>query len=147
MQRHCDLGYDILQQIPLGMPAFYQWRGSQSLASTRSQDNPFLVQAASIAVTHHEKWDGSGYPRGLRGEDIPLEARIVAIADVYDALSHARPYKPALPEQKVLDIMREGAGSHFDLQVFDAFEKALDEFRAIKEEYSDPPIVARAEYA
>uniref|UniRef100_B8DR06 Metal dependent phosphohydrolase n=1 Tax=Nitratidesulfovibrio vulgaris (strain DSM 19637 / Miyazaki F) TaxID=883 RepID=B8DR06_NITV9 len=77
--------------------------------------------AATIAGTHHERWDGSGYPRGLSGEGIPLEGRIVAVADVFDALTSKRPYKPAFELDKALGIMREGRGTHFDPRPLDAF--------------------------
>ena len=77
--------------------------------------------AARIAQTHHEKWDGSGYPLGLSGTDIPLEGRIVAVADVFDALSSARPYKKPFSRAKCFEILEEGRGQHFDPQVLDAF--------------------------
>lgn len=96
-----------------------------------------LVLARDIALSHHEKWDGSGYPRGLSGEDIPLSARIVAIADVYDALINDRVYRPAMPEDKALAIMRGGRGTHFDPTVFDAFIKSLPEFRRIRRELAN----------
>jgi len=84
-------------------------------------DIPLLILAKNIALSHHEKWDGRGYPQGLRGEEIPLAARIVAIADVYDALMCDRVYRKALPKEKALAIMMEGRGVHFDPTVFDCF--------------------------
>lgn len=119
MKTHCAIGAEILQQenrIPAPM---------------QTERNPFLEMAASIALGHHEWWDGSGYPQGLSGEHIPLEARIVAVADVYDALSSARPYKAAFPEDKVLDIMEKQIGSHFDPAVYQAFCRSLTTFREI----------------
>lgn len=83
----------------------------------------YLRPALNIPYCHHEKWDGSGYPRGLKGQEIPLEARIFAIADVFDALSSDRPYRNALPVPKVLQIIQESRGSHFDPQVVDAFSR------------------------
>ncbi len=77
----------------------------------------FLQTAVDIPYCHHEKWDGSGYPRGLKGEAIPLAARIFALVDVYDALTSDRPYRKAWPEEKVLDHIRSLAGTHFDPQV------------------------------
>jgi putative two-component system response regulator len=77
--------------------------------------------AARIAQSHHERWDGSGYPLGLKGEDIPLEGRIVAVADVFDALSSRRPYKPPFPRDQCFEILREGRGRQFDPAVLDAF--------------------------
>src|SRR5690606_4028853 len=73
-----------------------------------------LDMAARIALTHHEKWDGSGYPIGLAGEDIPIEGRITAVADVFDALSTRRAYKPAFPLEKCFSILEEGREKHFD---------------------------------
>ncbi len=81
----------------------------------------FLRPCLDIPYCHHEKWDGSGYPRGLRGERIPLMARIFAVVDVYDALSSDRPYRAAWPEQKVIEYLREQSGTHFDPQVVEAF--------------------------
>ncbi len=95
---------------------------------------PLLDCAASIARSHHERWDGRGYPHGLAGERIPLEARIVAVVDVFDALTSDRPYRPALPLDDAVDIVREGAGSHFDPDVVRAFLACLDEILAIRRE-------------
>jgi PAS domain S-box-containing protein len=86
-------------------------------------DFPVLQLAAEIALTHHERWDGTGYPAGLAGEQIPIAGRIVAVADVFDALTHARPYKAAWPLERALRTIREGAGLHFDPAVVAAFEQ------------------------
>ena len=88
-------------------------------------------------MTHHEKWDGSGYPQGLRGEAIPLEARIVALADVYDALTSGRPYKQPFSAEKALEIIREGIGKHFDPQIHEAFSASVDEIQAIQSSLTD----------
>jgi PAS domain S-box-containing protein len=82
---------------------------------------PYLSKALEIPHCHHEKWDGSGYPRGLKGEEIPLSARIFAVVDVYDALTSDRPYRPAWTKEKALDHIREQTGKHFDPQVVEAF--------------------------
>ena len=102
-----------------------------------SDTDNLMRTAANIALNHHERWSGDGYPNGLKGEDIPIEARLTTVADVYDALSSVRPYKPAFPEEKVLALMREGIGTQFDPQVFDAFERSLDNFRSIQESLKD----------
>jgi len=91
----------------------------------------FIQMAARIAAYHHEKWNGTGYPSGLKGEDIPLEARITGLVDVYDALSHKRHYKEAWPEEKVIEILKEGRGTHFDPQILDLFLANLDTMRGI----------------
>ncbi len=85
----------------------------------------YLRPALDIPYCHHEKWDGTGYPRGLKGEQIPLVARIFAVVDVYDALTSDRPYRPAWPKEKVLEHIRAGAGTHFDPQVVEAFFQLL----------------------
>jgi putative two-component system response regulator len=90
-------------------------------------DNPVVQLAEVIARTHHERWDGTGYPEGLAGEAIPLVGRIVAVADVFDALTNARPYKPAFPVERAVSIIREGAGSHFQPAAVQAFLAVLDE--------------------
>lgn len=93
--------------------------------------------AVNIPLAHHEKWDGTGYPRGLAGDAIPLEARIVAIADVYDALRAKRCYKPAFSPEKTLSIIQQDAGSHFDPALVELTVAAFEEFEAILTEYSD----------
>jgi putative two-component system response regulator len=90
-----------------------------------------LKLAETIARTHHEKWNGAGYPAGLAGEQIPIEGRIVALADVFDALTSKRPYKDAYPLEKAVDIVQKDSGSHFDPRVADAFLAHLDDIQAI----------------
>ncbi|KMN34968.1 chemotaxis protein CheY [Chromobacterium sp. LK1] len=97
----------------------------------------FLRHAREIAYSHQEKWDGSGYPQGLAGSDIPVSARLMAVADVYDALISRRPYKAALSHEQAVAIIQEGSGSHFDPDVVSAFLAISDTFRAIAERYAD----------
>lgn len=97
----------------------------------------YLKLGETIALTHHEKWDGSGYPNGLAGEKIPESGRIVAIADVFDALSSKRPYKDAFSIEKSFKIIEEGNGCHFDPSVVKAFFNITEEILAIKEKYQD----------
>ncbi|MBK8573873.1 MAG: response regulator [Holophagaceae bacterium] len=92
---------------------------------------PFIQMGARIAIGHHEKWDGSGYPKGLRGEAITLEARITALVDVYDAVSNRRHYKEPWPEEQVVDLIQKGSGVHFDPRLVELFLANLDRFRAI----------------
>jgi len=97
-----------------------------------------LLQAARcVAITHHEKWDGSGYPNGLKGEEIPIFGRIVAVADVFDALTTVRPYKKAWTVEAALQMIEEGAGKHFDPGLMPAFKAALPQMLKIKEQYSE----------
>ena len=121
MKTHTTLGRDAIQHAEdqLGMPV------------------EFLQYAKEIAYGHQEKWDGSGYPQGLAGEAIPLSARIMAVADVYDALISRRVYKEGMPHAKAVDIMREGRGSHFDPDILDAFLGMLDEFQRIAQKFAD----------
>jgi len=88
-------------------------------------------------LSHHEKWDGSGYPTGLKGIEIPIACRITAIADVFDALTTKRPYKEAFSVEKSLAIIREGRGNHFDPDVVDAFLSIQDEILTIKKQYNE----------
>lgn len=99
---------------------------------------PVLQVACSIAQHHHEKWDGSGYPNALKGADIPVEARIVAICDVFDALTSIRPYKVAWSVEKAIDFLKENAGSHFDPNLVALFIKILPEIEAIRARFCDP---------
>ncbi|MDR1855775.1 MAG: response regulator [Desulfovibrio sp.] len=105
MKRHTEYGAKIVDRI----------QGDSTVKKT------FLHHARRMAATHHEKWDGTGYMQGLAGEDIPLEGRIMAYADVYDALISDRPYKRPFPKDEALRIMREGAGRHFDPHMMKAF--------------------------
>ncbi|OGR40331.1 MAG: two-component system response regulator [Desulfovibrionales bacterium GWA2_65_9] len=115
MRRHTVMGADIL-------------RGGSS---------KYLETGADIALSHHEKWDGSGYPRNLAGEDIPLFGRICAVADVFDALTTKRPYKEAYSNERAIKIMTQGRGAHFDPKLFDIFLSNLSLFEAIQQEYRD----------
>jgi putative two-component system response regulator len=130
IQTHAQIGHEIL---------------------TGSED-PVLELGATIALTHHERVDGAGYPRGLRGEAIPLVGRIAAIADVFDALTHDRVYREAFSTAKALEMLREETGKHFDPEVVDAFEAALPEIEDLGERYPDsddgedrPPLFAAPE--
>lgn len=111
--------------------------GARLLEDARS---PVVEMARVIALSHHEKWDGTGYPNCLAGKDIPLVGRIVAIADVFDALTSSRPYKAAWPINKAVAEIKRGAGSHFDPELVDCFEKALPEIIEVSQMYQDEPV-------
>ena len=100
-------------------------------------ENSFLGYAMEIAYSHHEKWDGSGYPLGLKGETIPLAGRLMAIADVYDALISKRVYKPPFPHAKAVDVISEGRGTHFDPVLVDAFLAINESFRLTAIRFAD----------
>jgi len=110
--------------------------GAAILAGSRS---PMLQMARQIALCHHEQWDGRGHPRGLRGPDIPESARIVALIDVYDALTHDRVYRPALSQAKAVEIIRSGRGTHFEPRLVDLFFQVLPEIEAIATAHPDWP--------
>ncbi|MGB1927159.1 MAG: HD-GYP domain-containing protein, partial [Rubripirellula sp.] len=134
---HCGIGSEIMNPHADDIDPTVREHatiGSKILGSTRS---PLLKLAAIIAGSHHEKWDGSGYPHGLSGEEIPIEGRIVAVADVFDALSSSRPYKEAFPISKCIEILEQGRGKHFDPAVLDAFQRKQDEIIAVQQEYVD----------
>ncbi len=113
MQTHSRIGYDILSK----------------------SDAPIFQMAADIALHHHERWDGTGYPDNLEGNDIPVSARVVALADVFDALTMKRPYKEAWPLDQVIATIRETAGSHFEPAMVQAFDAVLDGICKIKVEW------------
>ena len=115
MQTHSSVGYKIL---------------------SKSSDAPILLMAATVALRHHEKWDGSGYPDGLAGEAIPEMARIVAIADVFDALSMTRPYKEAWPLDRIMETLTGSAGTHFDPRLVEHFVRILPRILAIKDDWN-----------
>ena len=142
MQKHTCIGKRVIERLPQ-----HEWDelrkhvqiGAQILDIPRS---PVLQMAARIALTHHEWWDGNGYPLGLAGEDIPLEGRITAVADVFDALSSKRPYKRPFPREKCFQIIEEERGTHFDPAVVDAFFSMRDHIVKIQIELADADLDA-----
>ncbi len=117
IKRHSSLGGDALKAV-----------------EAQIEGTSYLTLGKEIAYAHHEKWDGSGYPLGLKGEEIPLSARIVALADVYDALTSKRVYKDAFSHEKAVEIIQNDSGTHFDPDVVEAFLSHTDDFRRIREE-------------
>jgi len=111
MKSHVNVGVDAIEKI-----------------MSNADEHQFLRHALLFTKTHHEKWDGTGYPSGLKGNDIPLEGRLMAIADVYDALISVRPYKEAFSHEKACKIIEDGKGTHFDPILIDVFLKISDEF-------------------
>ena len=103
-----------------------------------NSETPLVQMARDICLGHHEKWDGSGYPHGLKGVYIPISARIVAIADVFDALIHKRVYKDEIPVDHAIRLMQEGRGSHFDPDLLDIFISLKEEMTEIAFDYSNP---------
>lgn len=121
MKSHVSRGHDIIVKA----------------ADAMGEMGEYLGIAQSIILTHHEKWDGSGYPQGLVGEAIPLEGRLMAIADVYDALRSARPYKQAMPHDYALAQMKQSSGKHFDPTLFALFEQLDHQLDDINQAFSD----------
>lgn len=99
--------------------------------------SPLMEMAKAVAITHHEKWDGSGYPNSLIAKEIPLVGRIIAIADVFDALTSKRPYKPAWTIERAIELIQNESGKHFDPELVDCFIDNMDEILAIKEKFSE----------
>lgn len=137
IQQHCDLGNQIVGDQDLADWQQFSTHTKVGARIMNSGRSPILNMATRIAMTHHEKWDGSGYPNGLAGTEIPIEGRITAVADVFDALSSKRPYKDAFPVEKCFRIITEGRGSHFDPDVTDAFLARRDEIVATMHALSD----------
>ncbi len=125
MKTHAQLGADAIME-------------AESLLGNK--ETSFLVFAREITACHHEKWDGSGYPTGLKGEEIPLSARLMAVADVYDALISRRVYKPAFSHEKAVALILQGRGTHFDPDIIDIFETMTDAFKAIAQRFSDDSV-------
>jgi putative two-component system response regulator len=121
MKRHPILGRDAIRSAEIRVKS----------------EGSFLRVASEIAYGHHERWDGKGYPQGIGEDEIPLSARLMALADVYDALISKRVYKPAMPHAAAVAVIREGRGTHFDPEVLDAFLALSDEFDAIARRFSD----------
>jgi putative two-component system response regulator len=137
MQRHCSFARKIL--APLGEREWRTLRTHSQLGASLLQisSSPILMLAARIAQTHHEWWNGAGYPLGLAGEDIPLEGRITAVGDVFDALSTPRSYKVPIPREQCFAIMEEERGTHFDPRVLDAFFARSEEVIQVQIEYME----------
>ena len=110
---------------------------TRAMNTVSEEDSGYLNEARNLAQYHHEKWNGAGYPCGLAGEDIPLSARVMAVADVFDALVSKRPYKDGFSFEKAMGIIQEGSGTHFDPNVVNAFLEASDEVREIMNSYME----------
>jgi putative two-component system response regulator len=120
----------------------HTWIGHQILSGSGSA---LLELGATIALTHHEKWDGSGYPRRLAGNAIPLEGQVAAVADVFDALTSHRPYRPAFSIEKAVEIMRAERGHHFDPRLVDLFLENIDEVTELRDRYTPADATAPVE--
>ena len=131
MKRHALMGKDIIS-LSLG-----NIQRNDELDATTSSAPDLLMMAERIAISHHEWFDGSGYPLGLKGSEIPLEGRITAVADVFDALTTARPYKDAYSLEKAFQIMQSESGTHFDPHVLDIFIQNASDVRSIMVEFCD----------
>ena len=115
MKSHANIGYEIF----------------------KDSDKPLLKTAAIIAYEHHEKYDGSGYPRGLKADEIHINGRITAVADVFDALGSDRVYKKAWPDERIFKLFKEERGEHFDPKLIDLFFENVDKFLVVRDEFKD----------
>lgn len=137
MQKHTGFGKQIIECM-----AAEEWDKLKDHTKIGSKlldpkSSPVMSLACRIALTHHEWWDGSGYPLGLAGEDIPIEGRITAVADVFDALSSKRPYKKPIPREQCFQMLREKRGTHFDPKVLDAFFQRVSEITDVQIRFAD----------
>jgi putative two-component system response regulator len=146
MKRHCQIGCIIVDQLVEGATRQHrEWRTPQSPAEANEagfdHDAILLTLAANITRTHHEKWNGEGYPDGLVGHQIPIEGRIASVADVYDALTSKRPYKEPFTDHQSFEIIREESGRAFEPAVVDAFLRHRNDIKQIRSMYPDtlPP--------
>ncbi|MEO8494562.1 MAG: HD domain-containing phosphohydrolase [Planctomycetota bacterium] len=137
IKKHCDWGTGIIE--PFSDQEFQLLKAHARLGESilHIRTSPMLMMASRIAQTHHENWDGSGYPLGLFEDEIPIEGRITAVADVFDALSSKRPYKDAFPREKCFEIMREQRGKKFEPQILDAFFAQTSSILRIQESLTD----------
>ncbi len=137
MQQHCHIGAAILSTEPRAVAVARHREVSGQDSEGDIPRNPLLHMAMAIARHHHEKWDGTGYPDGLARDAIPLEARIVALVDVFDALTSVRRYKPAFSLEKSIEIIHKDAGRHFDPELVAAFDHNRSEIVAIHSELQE----------
>jgi putative two-component system response regulator len=137
MKKHCVYGHKILQKMSKAEYAIIAKQPKAALSMIDTRSSVLIQYAARIAMTHHEWWDGTGYPNGLKGEEIPLEGRITAVADVYDALSSKRPYKAAFSKEDCLALMQKNTGTQFDPRVIEAFLKSMPLVEKIQAQLAD----------
>jgi putative two-component system response regulator len=137
MKQHCAFGHRIIHRSSDNAADHFGTRSQLERVEPGNAPAWLIPVAATIAHTHHERWDGTGYPLGLKGEQIPIEGRITAVADVFDALSSQRPYKEAFPLEKCFELMREGRGTHFDPVVLDAFFRRTDQVLQVQVDLGD----------
>jgi putative two-component system response regulator len=137
MQKHAVLGKRIIEPMPASVWDRYQKHVHIGQDVLECGNSPVLQMAAQIALTHHEHWDGTGYPLGLAGEDIPLEGRITAVADVFDALASKRPYKPPLPIDQCFAMIELESGQQFEPRIVSAFLSCRSQITAIQLQYAD----------
>jgi cyclic di-GMP phosphodiesterase len=137
MYRHCKIGSKMLEPLEKDDLVLYKSHTTIGEDILGGSDSKMLETARKIAAFHHEHWDGTGYPRRLKGKEIPIEARIVAIADIYDALSSKRAYKEPFPEEKCQQIIRELSGNYLDPNLVDVFFKNINKILTIKNAWKD----------
>ncbi len=137
MKKHCGFGKKIVDCLPEHEAQLIRMHTEMGAKIMDIPDSPILSLAKVIAMTHHERWDGTGYPLGLQGEDIPIHGRITAVADVFDALTSKRSYKPAFSITKSFEILEEGRGTHFAPDVLDAFFSRRQDIIQVQIDYAE----------
>ena len=137
VSRHTTVGQQILEKLPDEELKEFRDHTTRGASLLKQSESPILLLASKISLSHHEAWDGTGYPNHLAGEAIPLEGRIVAVADVFDALSSERPYKRAFPIEECFQIIEESRGTQFDPAVLDAFNRCRQDILFTYVQYAD----------
>jgi putative two-component system response regulator len=137
MKKHAAYGKKITVTLPEHEQNKLKEHTELGSRLLETSESPILTLAGIVAISHHERWDGTGYPLGLAGEAIPIEGRITAVADVFDALSSKRPYKPAFDLAKCFELLEQGRGTHFDPRILDAFFRASAEIIQTQIQYGD----------
>lgn len=138
MMQHCQIGFEILTVRTNRDDSLNDlFEHVHDLADSQRETEQLLSYASNIALFHHERWDGKGYPLGLKGDTIPIESRIAALADIYDALGSPRPYKETYSEEKCQTVLKELSGTALDPELVSAFFESVEEIVAVKERWQD----------
>jgi putative two-component system response regulator len=135
LREHCKTGEEIISKRIEGIRLFYEIGGLEFDPNYDSKADSFLSLASKISLTHHEWWNGKGYPNGLSKDQIPFESRLVALADAYDELTSKRPYRPGIPEEEALNKIKKNVGIQFDPELYAGFEKSIERLSALRKKF------------
>lgn len=135
LREHCRTGEEIISKKIVGIRLFYDLGGFDFDPRYNPETDPFLMLASKIALTHHEWWNGKGYPNGLSKEQIPFESRLVSLADAYDELTSKRPYRDEIPEEEALEKIKKSVGIQFDPDMYEGFEKSIPILNSLRKKF------------